>query len=109
MRVRAERIHQRVRHLRDRRLLVQEPLLFGVGDKAHLEQYRRTSGLEQHPECRLTNTSILAVQMPYEPLLHLLGEQQRLLHVAVLHQLEHYIRVDRVGVKTRIGRFVVGL
>ena len=109
MSVRTERIDDRLCHLVHGRLLVEKRLFLGIGDETHLKQYRRTSGLEQHPERRLTHAAVLAVEVPDEAVLYLRSKLQRLVHVTVLHQFEHDIRVNRIRVKTLVGRFVVRL
>ena len=88
---------------------IQEFLLVGIGDEAHLEEDSRTCGLEQHPERSLLYTAVRAVKMAHEMLLHLGRELQGLIHEIILHQLEHDIRIDGIGVKAMIGCFIVRL
>ena len=109
MRISREGVDEGGGHIIHRRFGIQVFLLFGVGDEAHLEEDSRAGGLEQHPERSLLYAAVGAVEVADEMLLHLRRELQRLIHEVILHQLEHDIGVDGVGVKTLIGGLVVRL
>ena len=101
--------HERGRHLMHRRVGIEVSLFFRVGDKTHLEEYRWTGCLKQHPERSLLHAAVGTVEMPHEMFLYLRSELQGLVHEIILHQLEHDIRVNRVRVEALIGRLVVRL
>ena len=109
MGISAKGVDECVRHLGDRGGFIHKPLFFRVGDKAHLKEDGRASGLEQHPESSLAYASISPIEMSDKALLDLLSHAKRLIHIAILHQLEHDIGVNRVGVKALIGCLVIRL
>ena len=109
MGISAKGVDECIGHLGDRGGFIHKPLFFRVGDKAHLKEDGRASGLEQHPESSLAYTSISPIEMSDKALLDLLSHAQGLIHIAVLHQLEHDIGVNRVGVKALIGCLVIRL
>ena len=57
----------------------------------------------------MSHAAVLSIEVSDETFLHLLGKTQGLIHVAVLHQLEHDIGVNRVRVKALVGRFIIRL
>ena len=109
MGVRAKSVHECVRHLSDRRILVKEPFFLGIRDKAHLEEDRRASRFEENPERSLLHAAVRTVEMPHEAFLDLLGKLERLVHETILHQFEHDIRIDRIGVETLVRRLIIRL
>ena len=78
-------------HLGDGGGLVEETLFLGVGDEAHLKEDRGTCRFEKYPEGGLSHAAVLSIEVSDETFLHLLDKTQGLIHVAVLHLLEHDI------------------
>ena len=109
MSVRAKSVDDGIRHLGDGGGLVQETLFFGVGDEAHLKEDGRTGCFEKHPEGGLPHAAIFPVEVSDEAFLDLLGKTQGLIHIAVLHEFEHDIGVDRVRIETLVGCFIIRL
>ena len=109
MRISTKGVYQRVCHLRHRCLLVQIAFFLRIRDKAHLKEDGRASRFEQHPERCLLHAPVGTVEMTDKAFLHLLRELERLVHETVLHQLEHNIRINGIGVETLISGLIIRL
>ena len=89
--------------------MVEETLFLGVGDEAHLKEDGGTCRFEKYPEGGLSHAAVFPIEVSDETFLHLLGKTQGLIHIAVLHQLEHDIGVDGVRIEALVGRFIIRL
>ena len=89
------------------RLIVEQPLFVGRGDKAQFDETTGHRRFSEHEEPRLMHALVGTIGRRTGFALHHLSQVYAVGHVAILHKLEHDIALRRVGIKALIALFIV--